>query len=52
MSIILDSGDSLEVITTSTATTEVHASWVDNASGTITPGRTNTPISTATASSA
>ena len=36
-------------LTTGTATTtiEVHASYVDNVSGTITPGRTNTRITTA-----
>ena len=37
------------VVTGSAVTTiTVHADWVDNASGTITPGRTNTNITTAT----
>lgn len=34
--------DILRVVTGSAADVDVHASWVDNASGTITPGRTNT----------
>ena len=34
-------------MTNSAATVDVHASWVDNASGTITPGRTNTAIAAA-----
>lgn len=39
--------DLLQVITSQAVTVDVHASWVDNAAGTITPGRTNTAISTA-----
>lgn len=46
--LILASTDIVSVITGSAVTTSVHASWVDNAAGTITPGRTNTAISTAT----
>jgi hypothetical protein len=39
----------VELVTGSAAEVEVHASWVDNASGTMTPGRTNTAdITTAT----
>jgi len=40
--------DLLQVVTGQAVTIDVHASWVDNAAGTITPGRTNTAISTAT----
>ena len=46
--ILLTSGsDLLQVVTGDAVTVDVHASWVDNAAGTITPGRTNTAISTA-----
>lgn len=34
--------DAVSIVTGAAADIEVHASWVDNASGTITPGRTNT----------
>ena len=41
--LILSSTSDLVTVETSTAASlEVHASWMDNASGTITPGRTNT----------
>lgn len=40
--------DKFQVVTTTTADIHVHASWVDNAAGTITTGRTNTAITTAT----
>lgn len=41
--------DLIQVQTSAAGSVEVHASWVDNASGTITPGRTNTAdITTAT----
>jgi hypothetical protein len=41
--------DIIRVVTGSAVTTiGVHADWVDNASGTYTPGRTNTAITTAT----
>lgn len=48
--ILLDStSDLIQVVTDATADIEVHASWVDNASGTITPASDNTPsITTAT----
>jgi hypothetical protein len=48
--LLLTSTSDLVRVTTGTATStiEVHASYVDNASGTITPGRTNTLITTAT----
>ena len=49
MILLTSTGDLLQVITGSAVANIVcHASWVDNASGTITPGRTNTSISTAT----
>ena len=50
MLILASTSDKIQAITGSAgAAIEVHASWVDNASGTITPGRTNTAsITTAT----
>lgn len=39
---LTSTSDKLRLTTSSTADINVHASWVDNASGTITPGRTNT----------
>lgn len=49
MLLLTSTSDKIQVITSATADVEVHASWVDNASGTITPGRTNTAsITTAT----
>lgn len=44
MLLLTSTSDLLQVVTGSAVTTDVHASWVDNASGTITPGRTNTAI--------
>jgi hypothetical protein len=40
--------DKLQVVTASAVTVDVHASWVDNNAGTITPGRTNSAIVGAT----
>lgn len=49
MLLLTSTSDIIRVVTgASVSTITVHASWVDNASGTITPGRTNTNISTAT----
>lgn len=49
MLLLTSTSDILRVVTGSAADVDVHASWVDNAAGTITPGRTNTaPITTAT----
>lgn len=49
MLLLTSTSDIIRVVTGSAATIQVHASWVDNNAGTITPGRTNTPvISTAT----
>lgn len=48
MLILASTSDKVQVITgAALAATQVHASWVDNAAGTITPGRTNSSISTA-----
>jgi hypothetical protein len=48
MLLLTSTSDVVRVITGSALTVDVHASWVDNAAGTITPGRTNTAITTAT----
>lgn len=49
MLLLASTADLLRVITSAAADIEVYAAWVDNAAGTITPGRTNTPsITTAT----
>lgn len=48
MILLASTASKLQVVTGAAVTTAVHASWVDNASGTVTPGATNTPISTAT----
>lgn len=48
MLLLTSTSDLLRITTSSAADIKVHASWVDNAAGTITPGRTNTAISSAT----
>lgn len=49
MLLLTSTSDLVTVVTGSAGTVKVHASWVDNAGGTITPGRTNTTdISSAT----
>lgn len=49
MLLLTSTSDIVRVVTGSAANVNVHASYVDNASGTITPGRTNTAaITTAT----
>lgn len=48
MLLLTSTSDLVQVVTSSTAAVDVHASWVDNNAGTITPGRTNTAITTAT----
>lgn len=49
MLLLTSTSDIIRIVTGAAADVDVHASWVDNASGTITPGRTNTaPITTAT----
>jgi len=47
MLLLASTSDLLRVITSDAVTTDVHASWVDLNGTTVTPGRTNTPISTA-----
>ena len=48
MLLLTSTSDLVRVTTSAVCDIEVHASYVDNAAGTITPGRTNTAISTAT----
>ncbi len=49
MLLLTSTSDIIRIVTASAVSTiGVHASWADNASGTITLGRTNTPITTAT----
>lgn len=49
MLLLTSTSDILRIVTgTATSNIEVHASYVDNAAGVITPGRTNTIITTAT----
>lgn len=49
MLLLTSTSDLLQVVTSGVVTTDVHASYVDiNTSGTVTPGRTNTAITTAT----
>lgn len=43
MLLLTSTSDIVRIVTGSAASVNVHASWVDNNSGTITPGRTNTP---------
>lgn len=47
MLLLSSTSDIVRVITAAAAAIKVHASYVDNAAGTITPGRTNTSITTA-----
>lgn len=48
MLLLASTSDLLRVFTTAAIATDVHASWVDLSGTTVTPGRTNTAISTAT----
>lgn len=49
MLLLTSTSDIVRIVTgAAVSTITVHADWVDNASGTITPGRTNTNITTAT----
>lgn len=53
MLLLTSTSDLLQVVTSGVVTTDVHASYVDiNTSGTVTPGRTNTAITTATTTTA
>lgn len=52
MLVLASTSDAIQVVTGSAlANTLVHASWVDLSGSTVTPGRTNTSISTATTTS-
>jgi hypothetical protein len=42
MILLTSVSDLISLVTSSTADTDVHVSWLDNLSGTVTPGRTNT----------
>jgi hypothetical protein len=44
LNLVNSTTDKLQVITSSAATVDVHASWADLNAGTVTPGRTNTAI--------
>jgi hypothetical protein len=46
--LLTSTSDKIQVITSSTADIDVHASYVDLAAGVVTPGRTNSKITTAT----
>jgi hypothetical protein len=48
MLILASTSDILRVVTSAAATVDIHATWADNAAGTVTPGRTNTEVTTAT----
>jgi hypothetical protein len=48
MLLLASTSDLLRVVTSGAVTTDVHASWADLNGSTVTPGRTNTPITTAT----
>lgn len=48
MLLLTSTSDKIQVVTSGAVTTEVHATYVDESSGTITPGRKNTDITTAT----
>jgi hypothetical protein len=48
MIILSSTTDTLQVTTSAAVNVDVHASWVDNSATAVTPGRTNTQISTAT----
>jgi hypothetical protein len=45
--LLTSTSDALSVVTGQAVAVDVHASWMDYATGTVTPGRTNTAISTA-----
>lgn len=47
MLLLASTSDQLRVITGQAVTVDAHASWCDLAGTTVTPGRTNTPITTA-----
>lgn len=47
MLLLASTADLLQIVTSAAVTVDVHASWVDLNGSTVTPGRTNTAISTA-----
>ena len=47
MLLLTSTNDRLQLVTGVATTIDVHASWVDTNAGVITPGRTNTAITTA-----
>jgi hypothetical protein len=46
MLLLTSTSDKVQVITGQACTVDVHASWMDNVSGAVQPGRTNTPTIT------
>lgn len=48
MLLLVSTSDALSVISSAAVALDIHASWIDYATGTVTPGRTNTAMSTAT----
>lgn len=48
MILLTSTSDLLQVVSSATSALDVHASWVDLNGSTVTPGRTNTAITTAT----
>jgi len=47
MILLTSTADQLQLVTSAAATVDVHTTWVDTLGATVTPGRTNTNISTA-----
>jgi len=47
MLLLTSTSDQLQIITSAAATVDVHTTWVDTLGAAVTPGRTNTNISTA-----
>lgn len=52
MLLLTGTSDLIQVVTGSALALDVHASWLDLNGGVVTPGRTNTPISTAATTTA
>jgi hypothetical protein len=48
MILLTGTSDLVQIVTSAAVTIDVHASWVDNSASAVTPGRTNTAITTAT----
>jgi hypothetical protein len=51
MLLLTSTSDAIQIVTGQAVALDVHTSWADYASGTVTPGRTNTAITTATTTS-